>query len=161
MLSVFSVYVFLIRYFLYLHFNCCALSWVPFQKLPISFLLPTTHQPTHFYFPVLAFPYTGASNLLRTKALFSLWCPTRPSSATYVAGAMGPSMCTVCWWLSPWELLGYWLVHIVVPPMGLQTPSAPWVLSLDPPLGTLCSVEWLAESVPLCICHALAEPPRW
>jgi hypothetical protein len=26
------------------------------------------------------------------------------------------------WWFSPWELWGYWLVHIVVPPMGLQTP---------------------------------------
>jgi hypothetical protein len=23
------------------------------------------------------------------------------------------------WWFSPWEFLGYWLVHIVVPPMGL------------------------------------------
>jgi hypothetical protein len=30
---------------------------------------------------------------------------------------------------------GYWLVHIVVPPIELQTPSAPWVLSLAPPLG--------------------------
>jgi hypothetical protein len=29
------------------------------------------------------------------------------------------------WWFSPWELWGYWLVHTVVPPMGLQTPSAP------------------------------------
>jgi hypothetical protein len=29
----------------------------------------------------------------------------------------------------------YWLVHTVVPPIGLQTPSAPWVLSLAPPLG--------------------------
>jgi hypothetical protein len=29
------------------------------------------------------------------------------------------------WWFSPWELSGYRLVHIVVPPMGLQTPSAP------------------------------------
>ena len=27
----------------------------------------------------------------------------------------------------PWE---YWLVHIVIPSMGLKTPSAPWVLSL-------------------------------
>ncbi|KRY63404.1 hypothetical protein T4D_898 [Trichinella pseudospiralis] len=25
----------------------------------------------------------------------------------------------------PRELWGYWLVHIVVPPMGLKTPSAP------------------------------------
>ena len=32
---------------------------------------------------------------------------------------------------------GYWLIHIVVPPIGLQTPLAPWVLSLDPPLGAL------------------------
>ena len=29
----------------------------------------------------------------------------------------------------------YWLVHIVVPPIGLQTPSAPWVLSLASPRG--------------------------
>ena len=44
--------------------------------------------------------------------------------------------------------------------MGLQTPSAPWVLSLAPPLGTLCSVQWLTESIYLCICQALAEPLR-
>ena len=29
------------------------------------------------------------------------------------------------WWFSPWELWEYWLVHIIVPPMRLQTPSAP------------------------------------
>ena len=38
--------------------------------------------------------------------------------------------------------------------------SAPWVLSLVPPLGTLCLVQWLAESIHLCICQALAEPIR-
>ena len=54
----------------------------------------------------------------------------------------------------------YWLVHIVVPPMGLQTPSAPWVLSLAPSLGTLCSVQWMAVSIPLYICQALAVPIR-
>jgi hypothetical protein len=32
---------------------------------------------------------------------------------------------------------GYWLVHNVVPPIGLQIPLVPWVLSLDPPLGAL------------------------
>jgi hypothetical protein len=31
----------------------------------------------------------------------------------------------------------YWLVHIVVPPIGLQFSLAPWVLSLVPPLGAL------------------------
>jgi hypothetical protein len=29
---------------------------------------------------------------------------------------------------------GYWLVHNVDPPIGLQIPLAPWVLSLAPPL---------------------------
>jgi hypothetical protein len=51
------------------------------------------------------------------------------------------------------------LFHIVHP-VGLQTPLAPWVLSLGSPLGTLCSVQWLAESIHLCICQALAEPLR-
>ena len=31
----------------------------------------------------------------------------------------------------------HWLVHIVVPPMGLQTSSPPWTLFLVPPLGTV------------------------
>ena len=30
---------------------------------------------------------------------------------------------------------GYWLVHIVVPPIGLQNPLPAWVLPLAPPLG--------------------------
>jgi hypothetical protein len=32
------------------------------------------------------------------------------------------------WWFSYWEFWGYWLVHIIIPPKGLQTPSTPWVL---------------------------------
>jgi hypothetical protein len=32
---------------------------------------------------------------------------------------------------------GYWLVHNVVQPIGLQIPLAPWVHSLAPPLGAL------------------------
>jgi hypothetical protein len=43
---------------------------------------------------------------------------------------------------------------------GLQTPSAPSVLSLTPPLGTLSSVQWLAVSICLCFCQALAGPLR-
>jgi hypothetical protein len=39
------------------------------------------------------------------------------------------------------QLWGYWLVHIVVPPIGLQMPLAPWVLSLAPPLGALWSIQ--------------------
>jgi hypothetical protein len=53
-----------------------------------------------------------------------------------------------------------WFVHVVVLPMGFQIPSAPLVLSLTPPLGTPCSVQWLAASICLYICQALAEPLR-
>jgi hypothetical protein len=44
--------------------------------------------------------------------------------------------------------------------MGLQTPSAPWVLSLAPTLGTLFSVQWMTVSIHFGICEALAEPLR-
>jgi hypothetical protein len=37
--------------------------------------------------------------------------------------------------------VGYWLVHIVVPPIGLQTALAPWVLSLAPSLEAPCSIQ--------------------
>jgi hypothetical protein len=55
------------------------------------------------------------------------------------------------WWFSLWELWGHWLDHIIISPMGLQTPSAPLVLSLAPPLGLLCSIQWLAENIHLYI----------
>jgi hypothetical protein len=47
------------------------------------------------------------------------------------------------------------MFHTVILPMGLQTPSAPWV-----PFSTLCSIQQLAESVHLLICQALAKPLR-
>ena len=53
-----------------------------------------------------------------------------------------------------------WLFPIVVPPMGLQTTSGHWVLSLAPSLGTLCFVQWMAVSIYFCICQTLEEPLR-
>ena len=47
-----------------------------------------------------------------------------------------------------------------LPLMPEKAPSAPWVLPLTPPLGSLLSVRWLALSIHLCICHVLAEPLR-
>jgi hypothetical protein len=44
------------------------------------------------------------------------WWPTRPSSDTYAARVKSSR--------------GYLLVHIVVPPIGLQIPLAPWLLYL-------------------------------
>ena len=57
-----------------------------------------------------------------------------------------------------WTFLNF--PHIVVPPMGLQTPLDPWALSLAPSLGTLCSIQWVSVSIHFCICQALAEPLR-
>ena len=47
------------------------------------------------------------------------------------------------WWFSPRELWCYWLVHIVVPPRGLKTPSASWVLSSSSFIGdpVLCPMH--------------------
>ena len=52
------------------------------------------------------------------------------------------------------------MVDIVVPLMGLQTLSDPLLLSLTPPLGTMCSVLWLAASIWLCVCQDLAVSLR-
>jgi hypothetical protein len=62
-------------------------------------------------------------------------------------------------WSSPWDLQGIWSVDIVAPFMGLQATST-LVPSPTPPLGTLCSVQWLAASIHLCICQLLEEPLR-
>jgi hypothetical protein len=85
--------------------------------------------PTHSLFLALAFPRTGVYDLHRTKGLFFRWWPTRPSSVTYATRDSGE----------------YWLVHIVGPPIGLQTPLDPWVLSLAPSLGAP-SNRWLWAS---------------
>ena len=51
-----------------------------------------------------------------------------------------------------------WLIDIIVLPVGLQTPSAPSVLPLTPPLESTGSVKWLAASIQICIGQDLAEP---
>jgi hypothetical protein len=70
-----------------------------------------------------------------------------------------PRCVLVGWQFSLWEFWGYWLAHIVVPPMGLQNPLTPLVLSLVP-LRTLCSVKWLADSIHLCISQDQVEHLR-
>jgi hypothetical protein len=86
-----------IGYFLYLHFKFYVFSrFLPRNPLchtpsPASMMM-FPNSPTHSYLPALAFPYSGASKLHRIKGFSSHGCITRPSFATYVAGAMGPSL---------------------------------------------------------------------
>jgi hypothetical protein len=65
----------------------------PILPCPASMMM-LLHTP-HSCLPALAFPYPGALTLHRTKGLSFHFCLTRPPSATYAAGAMGPSMCTL------------------------------------------------------------------
>jgi hypothetical protein len=94
-----SYYSFLGRAYIFSLFTFQMLS--PFLisplKTPYPISPPPVQQPIHSCFPVLAFPYNGALSLHRTKDLSSHCCLTNSSSATYAAGAMGPSMCTL--WL--------------------------------------------------------------
>jgi hypothetical protein len=53
-----------------------------------------------------------------------------------------------------------WLVDIVVLPLGFQTPSAPSVLAVTPPLGSPGSVRSLAVCIRICIGQGPAEPLR-
>ena len=71
----------------------------PEYPLPFSFLLHLwgCFLPTHSHVTALAFSYTRESSLYWTKGFSFHWCPTRPSTATQAAGAIGPSMCSL--WL--------------------------------------------------------------
>jgi len=77
-LCLFFVFFSFIGYFPYLHFICYPLSCFPFQKTPIPSLpcfydgapSPTQRLPPSLL-PALAFLYTGASGLHRTKGFSS------------------------------------------------------------------------------------------
>jgi hypothetical protein len=106
-------------------------------------ILPPWHSPT-----------MGFQTHSGPRASLHTWCPTRPTSATYAACTLGPSMCIL--WLvvqSSGTLGACWHCCSL---RGVQTPSAPSVPSKTPP----CSVQWLAPIFLLCICQALAEPLR-
>ena len=69
----------------------------PSHSASSSFYEDASLPVTYSNFTALAFPYTGESSLHRTKGFSPNCCQTTPSSATYIAGAMGSSMCIL--WL--------------------------------------------------------------
>jgi hypothetical protein len=120
---------------------------IPFPDFPSKnpHPFPAPYSPTHpFSLPCPGFRLHWDIQASPDKGFSSHWCTTRLFSVLFD------------WWISTWELCGYCLIHNVALPKGLQAPSALLILSLAPPLGTLCSVQWLAESIHLCICQALA-----
>jgi hypothetical protein len=75
----------------------------PVSVFPLQSPYPIFLPHSNSCYTILMFPYTGASNLHRTKGLPShLWQRTQ-SSATYAAEARGVLF---IWWFRPWELWG-------------------------------------------------------
>jgi hypothetical protein len=97
----------LIRYFLHLHFQY-------YPKSPPCPPPTLPYPPTPTSWPWCS-PVLRHIKFARPMGRSFQWWPTRPSSDTYAARDKSSR--------------GYWLVHNLVPPIGLQTPLAPWVLS--------------------------------
>jgi hypothetical protein len=89
---------------------------------------PQTPPPHHHQLTATSWPWRSPVlkhiKFARTMGLSFHWWLTRPSSDTYAARETSSG--------------DYGLVHIVVLPIGLQTP---WVVSLAHPLGALCSIH--------------------
>jgi hypothetical protein len=110
---------FLIRYLFHLHVQC-------YPKSPHPLPHPLLHPPTPTSWPWHS-PVLRQIKFARPMGLSFPWWPTRPSSDIYAARDTSSG--------------GYWVVHIVVLPIGLQIPLAPWLLSLVPPLGAPWSIQ--------------------
>lgn len=95
-----SLLPFFIFYCIFFHYKCHPLSQLPETHYPI-FLPPAfirvhpIHPQTSSHFPALAILSTGALSFDRTKGLSSHWWLIRPSTAPYVAGAIGPFFSTL------------------------------------------------------------------
>jgi hypothetical protein len=114
---------FFIRYFLfYISYVIPSPGFHPKALYPLSPLLTNPHTPISWFWhsPSLWHrAFTGASG-----------SPPIDEQLGHTLVHMQleplvPPCVDFGWWFSPWDLWGYWLVHIVVPPMGLQTLSAP------------------------------------
>ena len=134
-----SFILFFIRYFLYLHFKCYPLSWFP-PKIPNLSLLPLLTIPLSPSSLSWHSPIMGLLAFLGTRASLPFDVQQCHPLLHIQLEPWVPPCVLFGWWFSLWELWGVWLVNIVALPMGLQIPSAPSVLPLTPPLGSLYSV---------------------
>jgi hypothetical protein len=136
-------------YFICLYFKWCPPSWFPsvnlLSYLPSSLLLWGC-SPTHPFLPhhpsiLLCSDIEPLQEqephfpLMNDKAILCYIC-----SWSHVSLHVYPWVDGLVHGSSGW----LWLVDIVVVHMELQTPSAPSLLPLTSPLGSLCSVQRLA-----------------
>jgi hypothetical protein len=127
--TIYLFIYFIIGYLFHLHFQC-------YPKSPPHPPTPTA-PPTHSHLLAMVFPVQRHMRSARPMGLSFHWWPTRPSSDTY--GARDTSC------------RGYWLVHIVVPPIGLQIPPAPLGTSSSSSIGVQWSIQYMTVSIHLCV----------
>jgi hypothetical protein len=113
-----SLYIYFIRYFPLLHLQC----------YPISPPYPPPKSPTH---PLPLFG-PGVPLYWGIYRLPDQW------ASLSTDGRLGHLLIHMQLEI---RAPGYWLVHNVVAPTGLQISLALWILSLAPPLGALWSIQ--------------------
>jgi hypothetical protein len=143
---VFGVFcfLFLLVFVLDISFNYIS-NVIPFSGYPPpkknSLSFPPASMrvtPSHSYLPTLAFPYTGALSLHKTKGLCYIcsWSHGSPHVYSLVGGLLPGSSGKSGWLILLFFLWVYKYLQLLV-------------LSLAPSLGTLCSVQWLVASISL------------
>jgi hypothetical protein len=123
---------FLIRYFLYLHFKFPFLVSPP--KIPYPLPPPPDFQPTHSHSWSWHSLILGLRNFTGPRASPPIDDRLGHPLLHIQLEAQVPPCVFFDWWYSSKLLSGKWLVHIDVPPMGLQSPSDPWVV--------FCLLHW-------------------
>jgi hypothetical protein len=155
----FSLFFFFIEYFLYLHIKCYPLSWFPpSREPPITSSLPllqwgysSTHPPNPTSPPSIPLHWGIYQAFIgpRTSPPIDAW-QGHPLLHIQLEPWV-PSWVLLCWWLSPWELWGIWLVDIVVPLMGVANPFNSFRPFSNSPIGgpPPLSNGWLRASTSL------------
>ena len=163
-IKIIFLFFFLIGYFLYISNVIPFPGFPPFQKHPITSSLPlllwgcsSTHPPTPTSMPLI---------LLHWGICWAFIGPrTSPSTDAWQDHPllhMQLEPCIfLCWWLNPWEFWGGGLVGWyfcsscgVANPFNSFSPFSNSSIR-DPALGPM-----LAANIRLCICQALAGPPK-
>jgi len=120
---------------MYLHFKCYPLSSLPSPSL--CFYEDASTPPTHFPLNTLMFLIHWANMPSQDQELLLLLVPDNTILCYICSWSHGsPHVYSLVGDLFPGALGAFWLVDTVLP-MRLQTPSAPSVLCLAPPLGSL------------------------
>ena len=148
-------FVFSIIYIL--HFKCYPLSQFPLQKSTILSHLPPLPKPNTLIPGPGILLYRGVEPSQDQGLLLPLMTDQAIFCYKYRQSHKFHHVFSLNGDIVPRSSKGNCQFILISLLMGLQSPSAPWILSLAPSLGTLCSLQWMTVSIHYCICQALAR----